>query len=161
MAAHKAGRAQMATGTRYGVEMRAALPADAADLAGLLGGTPRAMAQRMEAVSRDPASALLVATGWNGAAIGVIALHWHPSLAADRPLARITALAVAEEERRNGIGRLLIKAGAQAARTAGCDLLEAAAPPGEGPTAFLNALGFAAAGENLARPLRKRAPEMP
>jgi aminoglycoside 6'-N-acetyltransferase I len=151
----------MATGTRYGVEIRAALPADQADLAALLGGTPRAMALRLEAVARDPSSAVLVATGWNGAAIGVIVLHWYPSLAADRPLARISALAVVEEERRNGIGRLLIKAGAQAARAAGCDLLEAVAPEGEDGAAFLGALGFAAAGGNLARPLRKRASEMP
>ncbi|HEY8614525.1 MAG TPA: GNAT family N-acetyltransferase [Roseomonas sp.] len=152
----------MATGTRYGVEIRAALPADSADLAVLLGGTARQMATRLDALSHDPASAVLVATGWNGAAIGVIALHWHPSLVADRPLARIAALAVAEDERRNGIGRLLIKAGAQAARAAGCDLLEAAPPEGEGAgAAFLQALGFTPAGENLARPLRKRAVEMP
>jgi len=152
----------MATGTRYGVDLRAALPADAADLAALLGGTARQMADRLEAMARDPASAVLVATAWNGAAIGVIALSWHPSLAADRPLARITALAVAEEERRNGIGRLLIKAGAQAARAAGCDLLEAApSEKEEGGTAFLQALGFVTAGGNLARPLRKRAPGTP
>ena len=145
----------MAAGTRYGVDLRSALPADAAELAALLGGAPRAMALRLEAVARDPASAVLVATGWNGAVIGVIGLSWHPALGADRPLARITALTVAAGERRNGIGRLLIKAGAQAARTAGCDLLEAAAGEGEGD-AFLAALGFARAGDNLARPLRKR-----
>ncbi|MBP0445545.1 GNAT family N-acetyltransferase [Roseomonas sp. SSH11] len=151
----------MAAGTRYGVDIRAALPADSADLAALLGGTPRQMAQRLEAMPRE-AGAVLVATGWNGAAIGVIALNWHHTLAADRPLARISALAVAQEERRNGIGRLLIKAGAQAARVAGCDLLEAAAPgEGEAAGAFLQALGFAPAGQNLARPLRKRAQEMP
>ena len=150
----------MAAGTRYGVDLRAALPADAADLAALLGGTPRAMAQRLEAVLRDPASAVLVATGWNGAVIGAIALNWHPSLTADRPVARIDALAVAEAERRNGIGRLLIKAGSQAARAAGCDRLDAAAPEGEGE-AFLRALGFTPSGADLSRPLRKRAPEMP
>lgn len=144
----------MAAGTRYGVDLRAALPADSADLAALLGGTARGMAGRLEAMARDPASAVLVATGWNGAVIGVIALCWHPALTADRPLARITALTVAAEERRNGIGRLLIKAGAQAARAAGCDLLEAAGE-GEGG-AFLAALGFVPAGANLARPLRKR-----
>ncbi|MFH5924658.1 GNAT family N-acetyltransferase [Roseomonas xinghualingensis] len=152
----------MATGTRYGVDLRAALPADSADLAALLGGTARQMAERLEAMARDPASTVLVATGWNGAAIGVIALSWYPSLTAERPLARITALTVAEEERRNGIGRLLIKAGAQAARAAGCNLLEATPPEKEeGGTAFLQALGFMAAGGNLARPLRKRAPGAP
>lgn len=155
----KAGKDLMATGTRYGVDFRAALPADSADLAALLGGeaqgTARSMALRLEAVARDPASTVLVATGWNGAVIGVVALSRHPTLSADRPLARITALVVAEEERRNGIGRLLIKAGAQAARAAGCDLLEASAPPGPG-AAFLGALGFHAAGESLVRPLRKR-----
>ncbi|WP_458093471.1 GNAT family N-acetyltransferase [Roseomonas sp. WA12] len=152
----------MATGTRYGVDLRSALPADAADLAALLGGTSRSMAQRMEAVLRDPASAVLVATGWNGAVIGAIALHWHPALDSDRPVARIGALAVAEEERRNGIGRLLIKAGSQAARTAGCDRLDAAVPEGEeGGAAFLGALGFVPTGPDFSRPLRKRAQEMP
>ncbi|WP_424134414.1 GNAT family N-acetyltransferase [Roseomonas chloroacetimidivorans] len=151
----------MAPGTRYGVDLRAALPADSSDLAALLGGTPRGMAQRLEALAQDPASAVLVATGWNGAAIGVIALHWHPTLTTDRPLARITALAVAEEERRNGIGRLLIKAGAQAARSAGCDLLEAAPPEEGGATAFLQALGFTGVGSNFARPLRKRSIDTP
>ncbi|WP_159347545.1 GNAT family N-acetyltransferase [Roseomonas harenae] len=154
----------MATGTRYGVDLRAALPADSADLAILLGGTSRGIATRLDAVSRDPAAAVLVATGWNGAAIGVIALHWHPTLTSDRPRARISALAVAEEERRNGIGRLLIKAGAQAARAAGCDLLEAALSHSEeegGATAFLQALGFTPSGASFARPLRKRAAEAP
>jgi len=148
-------------GTRYGVDLRAALPADAADLAGLLGGTARAMAARLEAFPRD-SGAVLVATGWNGAVIGVIALHWQPGLTSDRPVARIAALAVAEEERRNGIGRVLIKAGSQAARQAGCDSLEAAPPEGAGPAAaFLSALGFVPAGANTVRPLRKRAPETP
>jgi GNAT superfamily N-acetyltransferase len=154
----------MATGTRYGVDLRAALPADSADLAILLGGTSREIATRLDAVSRDPAAAVLVATGWNGAAIGVIALHWHPTLTSDRPRARISALAVAEEERRNGIGRLLIKAGAQAARAAGCDLLEATLSNSEeegGATAFLQALGFTPSGASFARPLRKRAAEAP
>ena len=147
----------MATGTRHGVDLRAALPADASDLAALLGGTGRGMAGRLEAVLRDPASAVLVATGWTGAVIGVVALHWHPTLAGDRPLARVSALTVAEGERRNGIGRLLVKAGAQAARAAGCDALEAAAP--EGGSAFLAALGFVPAGAGLVRPLRKRGGE--
>jgi aminoglycoside 6'-N-acetyltransferase I len=152
----------MAAGTRYGVDLRAALPADAAELAALLGGNPRGMAQRLEGVLRDPASAVLVATGWNGALIGAIALHWHPSLDSERPVARIGALVVAEAERRNGIGRLLIKAGSQAARSAGCDRLDAAVPDGEGAgAAFLGALGFVPTGADLSRPLRKRAQEMP
>jgi len=146
----------MTAGSRYGVDLRAALPADAADLAALLGGEARAMAARLDAIAHDPASALLVATGWNGAVIGAVALHWHPTLAADRPAARLSTLAVATEERRRGIGRLLLKAGAQAARAAGCDVLEAAAADGEGSAAFLAALGFTPAGPNLARPLRKR-----
>ncbi|WP_426956294.1 GNAT family N-acetyltransferase [Muricoccus radiodurans] len=148
----------MATGGRYGVEMRAALPADAAEIAGLLAGTERPadvrqVAARLDTVLHDPSGASLVATGWNGAVIGLAVLHWHPVLRADRPLARLTALIVAGEERRRGVGRLLIKAASQAARQAGCDLL--LAEEGDAP-GFFQALGFQPGAMGVVRALRKR-----
>src|SRR4051812_1355480 len=125
----------MAAGSRYGVDLRAASPADAADLAALFRqlGHPvdsRAVATRLDGLAHDAASAVLVATGWNGAVIGTIALHWYPTLQAERPIAMITALVVDDAERGRGVGRLLLKAGAQAARVAGCDVLEIALDEG-------------------------------
>ncbi len=149
----------MKAGLRYGVEIRAALPADAGDVAMLLGqlGTPmdaRTAAIRLETLGRAPDSAVLVATGY-GPLAGLIALHWGGALQHARPVARITALVVDEAQRGAGIGRLLVKAGAQAARVAGCDLLEASAHPDQA-LGFLRAIGFGDDATLLARSLRKK-----
>lgn len=145
------------SGARAGVDLRGAVPADAAEVAALLSSvgdpvTARAATLRIEAVAGDAAAAMLVATNWAGNVIGLVALGWGATPLADRPVARLTALVVAEAERGAGIGRLLVKAASQAARQAGCDALEAAATdPG-----FLAAIGFVPVGAALARPLRKR-----
>lgn len=149
-------------GPRSGVELRGPQPADAAEIATLLEAlgqpvSPRQMAQRLEALGRDPASALLLATDWKGSLVGLVALHWAPSLLEDRPVARISILAVLAAERRSGIGRLLVKGAAQAARQGGCDQLEWLLPQGaEDAAAFCQALGFVPAGPGYRRPLRKR-----
>lgn len=153
----------MATGTRYGVEIRAAVPADAADIALLLRQlghetTPHGAAGRLDALRRDPDSAVLVAAGY-GPVIGLVAVHWWGVLQQARPVARITALAVDEAERRRGIGRLLVKSGAQAARVAGCDLLElTTAPDREDAQAFCRSIGFAPSALGFSRALRKKPP---
>ncbi|ATR19797.1 Acetyltransferase [Roseomonas mucosa] len=151
----------MSPGRRYGVEIRGALLADATELAIFLQGDgpaipPLQMSERLERLLRDPASAVLVAADY-GPLAGVIALHWHSTLRDNRPVARISALRVAEADRRRGIGRLLLKAGAQAARQAGCDRLEAAPPSGAAAgLAFLRDSGFTEEGPALSRGLRKR-----
>jgi aminoglycoside 6'-N-acetyltransferase I len=153
----------LSTGSRYGVEIRAALPADAADVASLLRDlgqdvTPHEAAERLDAVRRAPGSSVLVAVDY-GPAVGLIAVHWNAVLQHARPMARVSALVVAEPERRRGIGRLLVKAGAQAARVAGCERLEIAAGPGEQNTqAFWLALGFNEASPGFSRALRKNRP---
>lgn len=151
----------MSPGRRYGVEIRGALPADAADLAILLQEagpaiSPSQMSERLERLLHDPASAILVAADY-GPLAGVITLHWHATLRDSRLVARISTLCVAEADRRRGIGRLLLKAGAQAARQAGCDRLEAT-PPAHATTglAFLRDNGFTEDGPALSRGLRKR-----
>jgi len=149
-------------GSRYGVEVRAALPADATDVALLMGqlGVPmdaRTAAIRLESLVLTPGSPVLVATGY-GPLAGLIALHWSGTLQHARPVARITALVVDEAQRGAGIGRLLVKAGAQAARVAGCDLVTLSADP-DHALGFLRAIGFGDDAVQLARSLRKKPPQ--
>ena len=149
-------------GLRRGVEVRAAAPADVAGIAALLrqleyAADPRAVLARLEAAEERPNNAVLVA-GDGGPAVGLIAVHWWSDLRHDRAVARVSLLVVDVDERRRGLGRLLLRAGAQAARAAGCGELELALPnlddSGEG---FANALGFTRVGTLLRRSLRKRA----
>jgi len=85
-------------------------------------------------------------------------MHWYPTLEASGPVAQITMLLVGAEDRRRGIGRLLIKGAAQAARTAGCDQLAITATSGAPSLrAFCSATGFTEAGPRFVRSLRKQA----
>ncbi len=116
---------------------------------------PLAIARRLDALRQEPGAALL-ALEW-GPPSGLVLLHWYRTLDADLATAQITALLVGPEQRRRGIGRLLIKAAAQAARVAGCGTLRLPVAP-EQPALrqFCEATGFAAAGECFVRPLRKK-----
>jgi len=146
-------------GLRYGVKIRAALPADATDIALLMGQIgapmdPRTAAIRLETLARSSDNAVLVATGY-GPLAGLVALHWGSVLQHARLVARITALVVDEGQRGAGIGRLLVKAGAQAVRVAGCDLLELSVRP-DPALGFLRAIGFGDDAVQLTRSLRKK-----
>jgi aminoglycoside 6'-N-acetyltransferase I len=146
--------------TRHGLEIRAAAPADAPGLCELLGKagisvSPRALAERLETI-RQEAGAVLLAAEW-GPPSGVVMLHWYRTLEADQPTAQITRLLVGPDDRRRGIGRLLVKAAAQAARVAGCGALELlAAPDAAALHQFCLATGFTEAGSRFMRPLRKK-----
>jgi GNAT superfamily N-acetyltransferase len=59
-----------------------------------------------------------------GKPIGLLAVHIAPLLFYPRPLARITTLVVAVDERRRGVGRRLVAFARQLADEAGCDKLE-------------------------------------
>ena len=147
-------------GNRYGLEIRAAAASDAAGLAALLGEAGLAvgaadLATRLESLHRDGGTAL-VAVEW-GPPSGLVALAPVRTLDAPRPGGLITTLVVAAESRRNGIGRILLKAAGRAARQAGCDRLLLAVGPGQDDLrAFCAAAGFTEAGRTLARPLLKR-----
>ncbi len=148
----------MAVGLRYGVELRSAQPADAPELARLLAeaGLPvsaKEAAARLEAMRARPDCAVLVATGYAGLA-GLVSASWAPGLGAARPVARVGVLVVDDGERRHGIGRMLLKAASQAARSGGCDMLEMA-----GAEAFCLANGFTPSGAVWERSLRKRGGE--
>jgi GNAT superfamily N-acetyltransferase len=146
--------------SRHGLEIRAATAADAPGLAALLavggrGPDARALAERLSAM-RDAAGATLLALQW-GPPCGVIALHWHPTLEEDRPAAIVTTLLVGPDDRRLGIGRLLLKAAAQAARAAGCARMALLAPADAPHLAeFCRATGFAGEGEVFLRSLRRQ-----
>ena len=146
--------------TRYGMEIRAATSAEAPGLCQLLDAAGHVipahiLAERLDAI-RQGGGAALVALEW-GPPSGLIVLHWYRTLDASQPTAQITTLLVGPDERRRGIGRLLVKAAAQAARVAGCGALElsaAAAQPGL--HAFCLATGFTEAGPRFVRALRKK-----
>jgi aminoglycoside 6'-N-acetyltransferase I len=146
--------------TRYGLEIRAATGAEAIGISELLHGAgyaiePRILAERLEAIRQAPGAALM-AVEW-GPPSGLIVLHWYRTLDADQLTARITTLLVGPNERRRGIGRLLVKAAAQAARVAGCGALElSTAPEHHELHQFCRATGFTEAGPCFARPLRKK-----
>ena len=148
----------MAT-SRYGLEIRAATSSEAAGLAELLAqagiiATPRMLADRLDSIA-SAAGTALVALEW-GPPSGVVVVHWYRGLLADAPVAQIGLLLVAHEARRRGIGRLLIKAAAQAARVAGCGELEVLVH-GQHPelVQFCAATGFEALGTSFRRKLRK------
>lgn len=143
---------------RYGLEIRTATAADAPGLAELLGGSgfsidARSVAERLDRI-RQGSGTVLIAAEW-GPPSGVIALHWHATLQDAQASARISLLLVAADDRRRGVGRVLLKAAAQAARSAGCGDLHIEASNEPGLLGFCRATGFTDAAQGLIRPLRK------
>jgi GNAT superfamily N-acetyltransferase len=156
--------AGMAGETRYGIDIRRAVPADAADSARLLGElgypmTAREAAERLERSLRQADGTVLVATDWDGSVIGLVAVQWCAMLQQPHPVARIQTMVVDAAQARRGIGRVLVKAAAQAARTAGCDVLELTTGlQREAAHAFYRAIGFSETAKRFSRSLRKRNP---
>lgn len=146
--------------SRHGLELRAATPADAPAVAELLALCGRAvpapaLAARLAAAGAA-SGCVLIALEW-GPPSGIVTAHWHPTLLADQPAAAVSLLLVAPEARGRGIARLLLKAAAQAARSAGCDTLTLAVSAEQADLrGFCTASGFEAAGEVWARGLRKK-----
>lgn len=144
-----------------GIDIRGANQADAADVAGLLGqlGYPmeaREAALRLEAVAHDADATMLVAIGY-GPVVGLVVVNWCRMLHHARPLARITTLVVDDRERGSGIGRTLVKAASQAARMAGCDVLElTTGVHREAAHAFYRAIGFEQSSLRFSRSLRRK-----
>lgn len=117
--------------------------------------SPGALATRLEAVLQAP-GAVLIALEW-GPPSGLVAAQWHPSLETDRPLAKVTTLLVSPDKRRRGIGRLLLKAVARAARLASCETLQLCANQNQAHLRqFCSANGFDDGPTCYTRPLRKR-----
>lgn len=147
-------------GQRYGLEIRTATSADAPGVAAMLDAASRPvpgaeLAVRLDALRYGQGTALL-AVEW-GPPSGIVVLHWYPALLDSAPVAQITTLLVAPDDRRRGIGRQLLKSASQAARMAGCDSLQLLARP-DAPTldAFCRATGFVEGPGGFVRPLRKK-----
>ena len=144
---------------RYGLEIRAATATDGPGLAGLLAACgqpvpPRDLTDRIEGLRRDQGAAL-IAVEW-GPPSGLVLLHWYRTLHTASPIAQITTLMVGPDDRRRGVGRLLLKAASQAARSAGCGSLHLLADPDQPALhAFCVATGFTQAGFRFDRALRK------
>ncbi len=111
------------------------------------------MSGRIEDI-RHGSGAVLLALEW-GPPSGVVALHWFAGLATQRPVAQIDLLLVGTAERRRGIGRLLVKAAAQAARVAGCGSLTLAGAVEDELHAFCLSTGFIQTGLRFDRALRR------
>ncbi len=143
---------------RYGLEIRGADIGDAPGLAELstLAGRPATAAVLAARLARlrEAGATVLVAVEW-GPPAGVAVVSHRPVLDADAPACSLDLLWVAPDDRRRGVGRLLLKAAAQAAWQAGGTELAAAAGD-EGARAFALACGFVASGGVFTRPLRKR-----
>jgi aminoglycoside 6'-N-acetyltransferase I len=145
---------------RYGLAIRAADAGDAEGIAKLLHAAgftvePRGLALRLHEIPAQ-SGLVLLAEEW-GPPRGVLALHWHWTLLDDVRIAELTILAVDPEQRRKGVARLLLKAAARAARSAGCAELRVTVPSlAEDLSSFCAATGFNLVGDTFARPLRKR-----
>ncbi len=91
-------------------------------------------------------------------AVGLIALHCASMLHQRELVARITALVVRDDARGKGIGRILVDAGANLARQAGCGAMElTTATHRTEAQAFYKALGFTTSSLRFGRVFNKEA----
>jgi GNAT superfamily N-acetyltransferase len=129
------------------VQVRAARPADAPALAGLLVelGYPQPAAElgpRIAALADTAADTVLVAEV-DGRVVGMASLHVTPLFPEGRSRGRITALVVDSGQRGRGIGRHLLQAMEAAASRRGCVAVELTTTPDRhGAHRFYLAAGY-------------------
>lgn len=133
--------------------VRPARAADAEAIAGLIAGlgfavTGKEIAGRLGALKKET----LVAV--RGEVIGVLTWHVTPVLHRPNPVGRITMMAVAEAERRRGVGRALVDAAFAQLRAKGCGLVEVTSNVDlSGAHLFYRELGFERTSYRFAKPL--------
>jgi N-acetylglutamate synthase-like GNAT family acetyltransferase len=114
-------------GEPSGVSIREASAGDEAQVAVLLAelGYPAALdevTRRFERLGREAGNWLWLAIDGERV-VGLAGLHVMP-LVEREPLGRVTAIVVAEGERRRGVGRVLMERAEEEARRQGCERLE-------------------------------------
>jgi ribosomal protein S18 acetylase RimI-like enzyme len=125
------------------VAVRPARPADAEAIAALItklgfAGSAKDVGERLRRLKAEPP---LVAE--RGSVIGILTWHVTPVLHRPHPVGRITMMAVAEGERRRGVGRELVEAACARLRSKGCGLVEVTSRADlSGAHAFYRKLGF-------------------
>jgi GNAT superfamily N-acetyltransferase len=129
------------------LDLRNATPADAEDVAALLGALgypcePADAADRIATVQHNSRQALILAR-LDGVACGLLSLDFMYYLPLGTTTCRVTALVVAPEAQGHGIGRLLLRDAERRARTGGAARLEVtSAGHRTDAHAFYRACGF-------------------
>jgi ribosomal protein S18 acetylase RimI-like enzyme len=142
-------------------QIRDAKPSDAAalvQLSALLGAAvdEKGVRKRVTALAKDGV-APLVATLDNDV-VGVCAIEQMLTIHRDKPVGRISHLVVAEEARRQGIGRMLTEAAEQRLRNLGCELVEITSNDRLAEAhAFYRHMGYERTSIRFAKPLTEAA----
>lgn len=144
---------------RFGLTIRTAGAGDADGLHELFAGCGVSLSREQIAINlfamREEAGTALIADEW-GPPTGVIALHWMTVLTKPLKAAEVTLLLVDPDRRRRGVARLLLKAGSQAARAAGCgELVVRSGGDLSSLSGFALSTGFSPSGDRFVRSLRK------
>ena len=137
---------------RSGIKVREATTEDAADiqmlareLAETLGDAPpveEAVRKRLEELLETPRSRVLVVENGRGV-VGAASFWIKPDLAHGDTVVEIPMLVVAEDHRRNGVGRLLMEEVRSVASENGASLIELVATTANvAAREFYNSLGF-------------------
>lgn len=140
------------------VTLRAAEPADAAQLVGLIEQlgypvTVAAVEAQLAALSRSAVDQLLVASD-GPRVVGLIGCHAMDLLHIPGRLGRITVLVVAANHRRSGLGRRLVTAAEGYFRTLGCGRVEVTSGQRRAEAhAFYVSLGFAETSKRFVKTL--------
>ena len=141
-----------------GVALRSGRPEDSASVAELLGElgyptTPQQAAERIERITADPATWLVVAE-LDGDVAGFGVLHVQNLVERDEPGVEVAGLVVGERFRRRGIGELLMEALEQEARARGGKVMVLnTAHRRADAHAFYEAVGYEHTGRRYAKEL--------
>jgi GNAT superfamily N-acetyltransferase len=107
--------------------VRAAKPADVPALVELITSLgakvdEKGVRERLAALAKSKAPPLVATLG--EAVVGLAGLHVMPTLHRERPVGRINVLIIAEEQRGQGLGRLLVETAEAKLRAVGCEQIE-------------------------------------